>query len=27
VASITWHWRCPSCRSYDSLQSVHNRGD
>jgi len=27
VASITWHWRCPSCRSYDSLQSVHNRAD
>jgi lipopolysaccharide biosynthesis regulator YciM len=27
VASITWHWRCPSCRSYDSLQSLHNRGD
>ena len=27
VASVTWHWRCPSCRSYDSLQSVHNRGD
>ena len=27
VASITWHWRCPGCRSYDSLQSVHNRGD
>jgi lipopolysaccharide assembly protein B len=27
VSSITWHWRCPSCRSYDSLQSVHNRAD
>jgi len=27
IASITWHWRCPSCRSYDSLQSIHNRGD
>lgn len=27
VASITWHWRCPSCRSYDSLQSVHNHAD
>jgi lipopolysaccharide assembly protein B len=27
VTSVTWHWRCPSCRSYDSLQSVHNRGD
>ena len=22
VASVTWHWRCPSCRSWDSLQSV-----
>ena len=27
VASLTWHWRCPSCRSWDSLQSVNNRGD
>jgi lipopolysaccharide biosynthesis regulator YciM len=27
ISSITWHWRCPSCRSYDSIQSVHNRGD
>jgi len=26
VASVTWHWRCPSCRSWDSLQSVNNRG-
>jgi lipopolysaccharide biosynthesis regulator YciM len=26
VASVTWHWRCPSCRSWDSLQSVQNRG-
>jgi lipopolysaccharide biosynthesis regulator YciM len=25
VASVTWHWRCPSCRSWDSLQSVINR--
>jgi lipopolysaccharide assembly protein B len=25
VTSVTWHWRCPSCRSYDSLQSVNNR--
>jgi hypothetical protein len=25
VASVTWHWRCPSCRSWDSLQSVTNR--
>ncbi len=21
VASVTWHWRCPSCRSWDSLRS------
>jgi lipopolysaccharide biosynthesis regulator YciM len=26
VSSVTWHWRCPGCRSYDSLQSVNNRG-
>ena len=25
VASVTWHWRCPSCRSWDSLQSVNIR--
>jgi lipopolysaccharide biosynthesis regulator YciM len=25
VSSVTWHWRCPGCRSYDSLQSVNNR--
>jgi lipopolysaccharide biosynthesis regulator YciM len=25
VGSVTWHWRCPSCRSWDSLQSVHFR--
>jgi lipopolysaccharide biosynthesis regulator YciM len=25
VASVTWHWRCPSCRSWDSLQSLGNR--
>jgi lipopolysaccharide biosynthesis regulator YciM len=25
VTSVTWHWRCPGCRSYDSLQSVNNR--
>jgi lipopolysaccharide biosynthesis regulator YciM len=25
VASVTWHWRCPSCRSWDSLQSLDNR--
>jgi lipopolysaccharide assembly protein B len=27
IANSTWHWRCPGCRNYDSLQSVHNRGD
>jgi lipopolysaccharide assembly protein B len=27
VTSVTWHWRCPSCRSYDSLQSVQIRRD
>lgn len=27
VASVTWHWRCPSCRNYDSLQSVQNHGN
>jgi lipopolysaccharide biosynthesis regulator YciM len=21
VASLTWHWRCPSCRSWDSLRA------
>lgn len=21
VASITWHWRCPSCRNWDSLRA------
>lgn len=26
VASVTWHWRCPSCRSWDSLRAVNNRG-
>ena len=25
VGSVTWHWRCPSCRSWDSLQGVHFR--
>jgi lipopolysaccharide biosynthesis regulator YciM len=20
IASVTWHWRCPGCRSYDSLR-------
>ena len=24
VSSVTWHWRCPGCRCYDSLQ-VNNR--
>jgi lipopolysaccharide biosynthesis regulator YciM len=27
VGSVTWHWRCPSCRSYDSLQSTYNGGN
>ena len=22
VASTTWHWRCPSCRNWDSLRST-----
>jgi lipopolysaccharide biosynthesis regulator YciM len=22
VASITWHWRCPSCRNWDSLRAA-----
>ena len=26
VASVTWHWRCPSCRNWDSLRSTNNRG-
>lgn len=26
VMSVTWHWRCPGCRTWDSLQSVNNRG-
>ncbi len=26
VASVTWHWRCPSCRSWDSMQSVSPHG-
>jgi lipopolysaccharide biosynthesis regulator YciM len=26
VASVTWHWRCPSCRSWDSMQSLNHRG-
>jgi lipopolysaccharide biosynthesis regulator YciM len=26
VANTTWHWRCPSCRSWDSLRSTQNRG-
>jgi lipopolysaccharide biosynthesis regulator YciM len=25
ITSVTWHWRCPGCRSWDSLQSVNNR--
>jgi lipopolysaccharide biosynthesis regulator YciM len=26
VANTTWHWRCPSCRNWDSLRSTSNRG-
>jgi lipopolysaccharide biosynthesis regulator YciM len=26
VANTTWHWRCPSCRNWDSLRSTQNRG-
>lgn len=25
ITSVTWHWRCPGCRSWDSLQSLNNR--
>jgi lipopolysaccharide biosynthesis regulator YciM len=25
ITSVTWHWRCPGCRSWDSLQSVNKR--
>ena len=25
VSSVTWHWRCPGCRSWDSLESVDPR--
>jgi lipopolysaccharide biosynthesis regulator YciM len=25
ITSVTWHWRCPGCRTWDSLQSVNNR--
>jgi lipopolysaccharide biosynthesis regulator YciM len=25
ITSVTWHWRCPGCRSWDSLESVNNR--
>ena len=24
VSSVTWHWRCPGCRTWDSLQSLDN---
>jgi lipopolysaccharide biosynthesis regulator YciM len=24
VASVTWHWRCPSCRNWDSLRGTHS---
>jgi lipopolysaccharide biosynthesis regulator YciM len=26
VGSVTWHWRCPRCRTWDSLLSLNNRG-
>ena len=26
VTSVTWHWRCPRCRTWDSLRSTNNRG-
>jgi lipopolysaccharide biosynthesis regulator YciM len=26
VANTTWHWRCPSCRNWESLRSTQNRG-
>ena len=25
-SSVTWHWRCPGCRSWDSLRSANYRG-
>jgi lipopolysaccharide biosynthesis regulator YciM len=25
VASVTWHWRCPSCRNWDSLRATGSR--
>ena len=27
VASVTWHWRCPRCRTWDSLRTLNNRGN
>ena len=27
VASVTWHWRCPRCRNWDSLRTTQNRGN
>jgi lipopolysaccharide biosynthesis regulator YciM len=27
VASVTWHWRCPSCRNWDSLRTTQIRGN
>jgi lipopolysaccharide biosynthesis regulator YciM len=27
VANVTWHWRCPSCRNWDTLRSTQNRGN
>ncbi|HET9472582.1 MAG TPA: tetratricopeptide repeat protein [Steroidobacteraceae bacterium] len=26
VGSVTWHWRCPRCRTWDALRSLNNRG-
>ena len=26
VGSVTWHWRCPRCRTWDALHSLNNRG-
>jgi lipopolysaccharide biosynthesis regulator YciM len=25
ITSVTWHWRCPGCRTWDSLESLNNR--
>ena len=26
VVSVTWHWRCPGCRGWDTLKTTNNRG-